>query len=262
MGDSYAKLRGMQTPMPAGPRWYVISLRPRGQHKRLRDVVRSAGHDFIALSPLRIHWRDDMETLAALDVALVADIVVFTSPNAVAGARALTCIPDDSRVAAIGEGTAQALRRAGVLDVQRPVRMESEGLLDLPLLNDVHGRRIGLVTAPGGRDRLAPALRARGAAVLRADVYARETCGLPQSGLRAMRGGHGRLALALSSAEALDATVSQLAPQDLQLLRSARVLSASERLAEHARRLGFSDVVLAHGPRPRQLVDALARHDD
>ncbi|WP_133478471.1 uroporphyrinogen-III synthase [Cognatilysobacter segetis] len=242
-----------------GPRWYVISLRPRGQHQRLRDVARRAGHGVIALSPLRIVHRDDADTRDALRDALDADIVVFTSPNAVAAANASMPLAPRGTTVAIGDGTARALKRAGVDGVLRPARMDSEGALALPVFDSIDGKRIGLVTAPGGRDRLAPALQSRGARVLRADVYAREPCGLPRAGLRALRGGAGRLAIALSSGEALDLAVSQLEPADLARLRGARVLAASERLADHARRLGFSDVVRADGPRPAQLVAALNR---
>jgi uroporphyrinogen-III synthase len=244
-----------------GPRWYVISLRPRGQHQRLRDVAKRAGHGFIALSPLRIVPREDVDTREALRDALAADIVVFTSPNAVAAARALQPLSMQGATVAIGDGTARALKRAGVDDVRRPSRMDSEGVLALPLFGAIDAKSIGLVTAPGGRDRLAPALRSRGARVVRADVYAREPCGLPRAGLRALRGASGRLAIALSSGEALDRAVSQLEPADLARLRGARVLAASDRLVEHARRLGFVDVVRADGPRPAQLVAALNRAD-
>jgi uroporphyrinogen-III synthase len=255
----YAKVRGMHDLLSNGPRWYVISLRPRGQHQRLRDVAKRAGHGFIALSPLRIAMRDGDETRAALRAALDADVVLFTSPNAVAAAKAAMPLSTTATVVAIGDGTARALKRAGIDDVLRPSRMDSEGMLALPLYDRVDGRRVGLVTAPGGRDRLAPALQSRGATVSRADVYQREPCGLPRAGLRALRGAGGRLAIALSSGEALDRAVSQLEPADLARLRGARVLAASDRLVDHARRLGFADVVRAEGPRPAQLVAALNR---
>ncbi|HEY4582829.1 MAG TPA: uroporphyrinogen-III synthase, partial [Lysobacter sp.] len=193
----------MHDSLSTGPRWYVISLRPRGQHQPLRDVARRAGHAAIALSPLRIRMHHDEASRAALAAALACDLVVFTSPNAVAAARSMTALPPGLRTVAIGEGTRRALRRAGIAEVHAPARMDSEGVLDLPVLANVAGLRIGLVSAPGGRNRIAPALHARGARVQRADIYTREPCGLPRAGLRAMRGAAGRLALALSSGEAL-----------------------------------------------------------
>ncbi|WP_187770699.1 uroporphyrinogen-III synthase, partial [Cognatilysobacter lacus] len=138
----YAKLRDMHDSLSTGPRWYVISLRPRGQHQRLRDVAKRAGHGFIALSPLRVAQRDDDATRDALRDALAADIVVFTSPNAVRAASALLPLHTRGAVLAIGDGTARALKRAGVSDVLRPSRMDSEGVLALPALADVSGRSI------------------------------------------------------------------------------------------------------------------------
>ena len=75
----------------------------------------------------------------------------------------------------MGEGTARALQAHGVAEVHAPQRMDSEGLLALPVLADVRGLRIGLVTAPGGRpDRRAVA--AAGATIERADVYRAACC--------------------------------------------------------------------------------------
>jgi uroporphyrinogen-III synthase len=135
--------------------------------------------------------------------------------------------------------------------------MDSEGLLAVPVLLDVRGRALGLVTAPGGRDRIAPALRARGATVLRADVYARVAIAPARRALARLRTlqGH-RLLLALSSAEAL-ASLLDGVPADIRAqLLQARVLAASERLAVLARSRGFGDVVVAASARPRDLLAA------
>ena len=118
---------------------------------------------------------------------VAADIVLFTSPNAVRSAAALQDLSPRRRqvVLAVGSGTRNALRRLGI-DAQAPARMDSEGLLAMAALDDVAGRRIGLVTGAGGRNLLAPALRRRGAEVTRADTYCRVPAALAahgQSGL-------------------------------------------------------------------------------
>ena len=148
------------------PSWYVISLRPRGEHAALRREAAKHGGGLIALSPWRLQLRDDDVAYAALNEALAASRVVFTSPAAVRAAQALQPlqVQPTQIVCAVGAGTAAALRRAGIGDVQSPARMDSEGLLALPVLQEVHGRDVGLVTAPGGRGEIAPALAARGAA--------------------------------------------------------------------------------------------------
>ena len=224
----------------------------------MRRAADAHGLRVLALSPWRIAVRDDIATRDALRAALAAKIVIVTSPAAARAAAALA--PLQARRGqvfyAIGSTTATTLRRMGLGDVSWPQRMDSEGLLALPALRDVHDRDIGLLTAPGGRDRIAPALRARGARVHRADVYAREAMTLSSAPLARLRAFRGPLWLPLSSGEALHAVLAA-APEDIAaMLRGAGVLAASARLAALAREAGCADVRLAAGPRPAQLLAA------
>jgi uroporphyrinogen-III synthase len=160
---------------------------------------------------------------------------------------------------AVGAGTAAALQRAGMADVAAPARMDSEGLLALPGLQDIAGTTIGLVTAPGGRGMLAPELQERGARVLRADVYTRTPVAPAPRALAALREAPGPLVLALSSGEALQRALATVPDDIAAILLGACVVAASDRLAALARGLGFTDVIVAHGPRPRDLLDAAVR---
>ncbi|MFC5578733.1 uroporphyrinogen-III synthase [Lysobacter niabensis] len=244
--------------MPATPPWYVISLRPRGEHAALRRAAARHGGGLIALSPWRLQLRDDATARAAVRSALAASRIVFTSPAAVRAARALQVLKPRRGQAwcAVGAGTAAALRRAGISDVHAPARMDSEGLLSLPVLQDVSGHDVGLVTAPGGRGEITPALLARGAAVLRADAYARVPVPLSTQALQRLRTTDAPLVLALSSGEALQRVLEAL-PADLAgKLRGARVVAASERLQALARGCGFKEIVVARGPRPADLLTA------
>lgn len=248
------------TPLQSdGPRWYVISLRPRGEHTALRQAAARHGAGLIGLSPWQLQVRDDEASRAALRQALAADCVIVTSPSALSAAMHLQPLRArrGQSWCAVGAGTAAALRRAGIDEVLAPSRMDSEGLLALPALQELKGRRVGLLTAPGGRGVLLPALAARGAQVLRADVYERVSVPLSPSPLARLRASSAPLALALSSGEALQRVLDAL-PADLQSrLRQARVLAASERLATLARAHGFTDIALADGPRPAQLLAAM-----
>lgn len=256
-----ATARATAAPSAATPSlaaWTVVSLRPAGQHAALRRAAAARAARLIALSPQRIEAREDAATRADLRAALAASLLVFTSPNAMrAAARLRPLRPRRGQVVcAVGEGTARALRRAGLADVASPARMDSEGLLALPALAGVRGRDVGLITAPGGRDRIAAGLRARGARVLRADVYAREPVPLSPRALAALRRHPARLLLALSSGEALQQVLATAPADILRILRGARVLAASERLLQVARDAGFADVRLARSARPRELIAA------
>ena len=225
-----ARMRAAASPQSLAG-WYVISLRPLGQHAGLRRAAAVHGARLLALSPLRIEARADAATNVALRAALAADVVLFTSPNAVRAATALRALRARRGQAwlGVGAGTAAALRRAGIAHADAPARMDSEGLLALPALQDARGRTIGRVTAPGGRDRLAPALRAIGATVQRADVYARIAIAPSRRALARLRTLDAPLLLALSSAEAL-ASLLAAVPDDIRaILQRTRVVAASAR---------------------------------
>jgi len=242
------------------PGWYVISLRPRGLHAGLRRAAARRGAGLIALSPWLLRDRSDEVTRLTLQRALATPRVLFTSPAAVRAADRLQPLRASGRAdagwIAVGDGTAAALRRAGIAPVLSPRRMDSEGLLSLSQLQAIAGSHIGLVTAPGGRGVLAPALQARGAEVIRADVYERVPVALAPRALAALRGLRQPAVLALSSGEALQRVLAA-APADVgQMLRAGSVVAASERLAGLARECGFARIAIAASARPGDLVDA------
>ncbi|MGO1071029.1 uroporphyrinogen-III synthase [Lysobacter sp. CA199] len=248
------------------PRWYVISLRPSDEHEDLRDIVSQYGGALIELSPWSIRTENTSLARAALADALNARQMLVTSPNAVRALRdlyahdrrqanALPALPaPGQRWLAVGAATAAALREFGIADALWPERMDSEGLLALPQLQHIDGATIGLLTAPGGRGVLAPALQARGARVLRADIYAREPATLSRTEVARLVALDAPAVLALSSGEALQRVFAQLPPQAIERLRGVRVSAASPRLAALARTFGFADVGLADGPGAAQLL--------
>ena len=137
--------------------------------------------------------------------------------------------------------------------------MDSEGLLALPALQALAGRSVGLVTAPGGRGLLADALVARGANLLRANVYTRVADTITPASWQRLSSALARPArtlLALSSGEALQLLLAQVPANLADALREARVVAASERLAQLARDAGFAHVSTASSARPAALVSA------
>lgn len=239
--------------------WTVLSLRPRGQHAGLRAAAARFGARLRAVSPIAIVALDTAQARQSLAAALAGDIVLFTSPNAVRAATAIQTLKPRRGQAwlAVGAGTRGALARIGI-DASAPTRMDSEGLLGLPALADVRGKRIGLVTAPGGRGVLAPALAARGAAVGRADVYLRRSVALSPAQRRALEDAArdpDHVLLALSSGEALVALLAQVPARGL---RGIAVTAASARLGDAARAAGFMRVAVATDARPAALLRAAA----
>ncbi len=239
---------------------YVISLRPVGGHAALRRAAAAHGARVLALSPWKLVACEDAGTRRDLQSALDCPRVIASSPAAVAAARALVALHPrpDQRWFAIGAATARALREAGIETVAAPTRMDSEGLLALPGLRDVAGSRIGLVTAPGGRNEIGPALVRRGAEIVRADVYARQPVAPSSRALAALCALDGPIWLPVSSGEALQRTLASLPERALRSLRRARVVAASDRLAALSHDNGFADVIVAASALPQDLVAAMA----
>jgi uroporphyrinogen-III synthase len=242
--------------------WTVIALRTAEQNAKLRRAVAATGAAFVGLPALRLSpAADPAAARRALDAALACPQCVFTSPAAVRFASRLRPLGGYRGIAlAVGAGTAAALRRAGVGDVQQPTAgMHSEGLLALAALNPP-AATVGLVTAPGGREVIATALAARGARICEAEVYRRGAGRIGPRHVHAVLAGGERIALLLSSGEALGYTTEQLPPPANARLREALVVASSERLLELAGRNGLRRRVLAASPRPADLLAAIGRH--
>ncbi|MBB3342569.1 uroporphyrinogen-III synthase [Luteimonas sp. RC10] len=237
--------------------YYVISLRPVGAHVALRRAAARLGARTFALSPWRIVQRDSDTVRASLQAALDAEIVIFSSPPAVAAAAALQPLlrRDGQDWLGVGAGTAAALADRGVA-VRAPTRMDSEGLLALLPLHDLAGRSVGLVTAPGGRGMIAATLEAAGARLRRADVYARVPVRPSARRLAVLQALPDPWLLPVSSGEALTALLAQVPDTVCVRLQRAQALAASERLAGLARHLGFADVRVAVDARPASLLAA------
>ncbi|PJK06963.1 uroporphyrinogen-III synthase [Lysobacteraceae bacterium NML08-0793] len=243
----------------------LISLRPHGEHAPLRRAARQQGGRVLTLSPWKITPLDDATARTALAEALACPQVIFTSPAAVKAAAALAAFtpPPVAQFLAVGEGTRRALVRAGIAQAIAPERMDSEGLLALPMLaGQAAGARIGLITAPGGRGEIIRQLQARGILVQRADVYQRTPLPLSKRSLaqlaEALRN-NTPLYLALSSGEALT-RISALLPDTLgaAMRAQAAIIAASPRLAELAIGQGFHLHAIARSARPGDLLAALA----
>ncbi|MDV3512559.1 uroporphyrinogen-III synthase [Stenotrophomonas sp. C4297] len=241
------------------PGWTFISLRPQGQNSALRRAVAGQGGHVLALPPWRLQRLNGTPVVHQLQRALNCDRVVFTSPAAVTAAATLLPLAEAQRSPwlTVGEGTARALRAQGVAEVHAPQRMDSEGLLALPVLADVRGLRIGLVTAPGGRGLIAAQLQAAGGSIERADVYQRRLLRLSPRTLARLAHSAYPWVLAVSSGEALLHFWQQLPPALQQRCQAhATAVVASERLGEQAHALGLQRVVRAAGPTTAQLVAA------
>lgn len=153
----------------------VVVTRARAQAGRLRAMLEACGATVIEAPVLRVTYRDE-DLVTDERVASRWDWIVFISQNGVdaffhalerAGrdARAL----GTTRVAAVGDATAGALKRHGIVVDFLPSRATGECLArELPR---VSGARVLLPHGSLHEERLADGLRARGAHIEAVMVY-------------------------------------------------------------------------------------------
>ena len=169
---------------PLGGRTVAVT-RARAQASGLATRLRGLGADVIEAPAIRIQEIEG----PAPDLSRY-DLVCLTSPNGVrllferlhrAGqdARAFGAAGNarPTRIAAIGPGTAAALREHGLIADVVPERFVAEGLVEA--LADVPVSRALIARAAQARDVLPDALRERGAEVDVLDLY--ETVAEPMS---------------------------------------------------------------------------------
>ncbi len=223
----------------------VIVTRPARQAAGLAQQLVVLGATPIIFPAIAILPPADRSALDAAHAGLDHyDVAIFVSANAAEyGVPAAERWPVRLPAYAPGPGTAAALVAAGLTDVRIPATtFDSEGLLALPELADVAGKRIVVFRGNGGREFLGDTLRTRGATVDHVGCYRRE---LPRGGadglVEVLRDGRAQ-ALTLTSSEGLDNLIALLDPASRKLLQALPAFVPHPRIAEHACALGFRAV--------------------
>lgn len=241
----------------------VAITRPAGTAAALAAAVRGRGGIPVLLPGLSLRQAEDVQAAAIeLDHALTADVIVFTSPAAVAHAQQLHRLVTQAQVCALGAGTAKALARAGIKDVRFPDREDSEGLLAMDIMSQLGHARVALVGAAGGRGILRSVLRERSARFDEVLVYRRGPARLDARHRGAASAFTRRDRVLLSSAEALENLRQGLAGLPWQALLGAAWIVSSERLATMARDAGIATVHVASSAQGPALLDMAAHVRD
>lgn len=227
----------------------ILITRPRDQAVALAQLVEQAGGRPL-LAPL-------------LEVAPVADLTqlrrqlahpdrfqlaIFISPNAVrygmAALQSSSPLPPRMRIAAVGQGSARALRALGIQQVIAPQdRFDSEALLALAELQEVAGWQVIIFRGNGGRELLGDTLKARGASVEYATCYHRLKPSLDLNAVLAARPD----ILTVTSSEALQHLWEQTPEALRPRLTALPLFAPHERIAALARELGWREAIATSG---------------
>lgn len=237
----------------------VLVTRPAEQAQRLGEAIEAAHGRPILLPCVEIAGPADPAAVKAqLKGAGRYDLLVFVSVNAVQHAFDLLpdSLPASQQIAAVGAATAARLEACGLDATLVPERFDSEGLLALPQLADMTGKRVLILRGNGGRELIADTLRERGAEVDYAEVYQRL---LPKRSTANLVAGWERWvdAVTVTSGEILDNLFTLLGGDGATKLQQTPLVVVSQRLAEHARARGCRRLYLAPDASDAALLNSL-----
>jgi uroporphyrinogen III methyltransferase / synthase len=237
----------------------VVVTRARAQASALARTLRGLGAEVVELPAIRIEPRlDSDEVRRAVDDVYSYALICLTSPNGVRLLfEALANVGRDARalanatVAAIGPGTAEALRERGVIADVVPERSVAEALVEALADVDVSGRPVLVARAAEARDVLPDALRQRGAEVDVVALYETIAEDPDQAAVEAAQGADYVTFTSSSTVRNfLDAVGDRFPPR-------ARVASIGPVTSGTAREAGLEVHVEADRHDPEGLVEAL-----
>lgn len=245
----------------------ILITRPARQSANLARLVREAGGEAILFPTLEITGIDDCTPLyAIIDRLEQYGLAIFISPNAVEQGVALIRsrreLPPGLKIAAVGQGSTDALARLGVAKVlAAPGCNDSEALLALPELQQVAGLRVVIFRGVGGRETLKKELTRRGAEVTYVECYRRSMPVSDPVPLQAL-GDAGKIsAITITSAESLRNLCTLLGENGRgghapAWLKHAPLFAPHPRIAAAAHEAGWEQV-FATEPGDAGLVNSL-----
>lgn len=240
--------------------------RPKPQGEVLCQHLQAQGYETVFLPVIEIKALSDTSLLRE-QIAQLGHYAwaIFISRSAVATSAALIHqewpqLPAQLKVAAVGEGTAEALKQANLpVTIYPPVQWSSEGLLALPEFQDLTEKKLAIFCGQGGRELLATTLQQRGAEVTRFVSYQRV---LPELDLKPyldlLR--HKQVdALVSTSVDSLTNLKKLFAGTEWQNLKKIPLVLISERIMIQAKELGFESCFLAKAASHEGISQALNR---
>jgi len=150
----------------------VLVTRPEHQADALCQLIEKNGGKAIRFPTMIIQPASDQTRLKNL-MRKHYDIAIFVSANAVSHAMPLWPV-HALKIIAIGHGTAKALQKNNAHVDAIPQNYNSEGLLALPMLDQIKGKAIVIFCGENSRPLLRETLEKRGAHVESAICYRRK----------------------------------------------------------------------------------------
>lgn len=242
----------------------IAITRPQRQNDALIEQLRARGADATAIPLLSIEPLTDpaqrQHIVHCLQTLPQYYAAIFVSQNA--AEQMLAALADHQlpwptalHTIAVGSATAQYLADHGIVATS-PTRMDSEGMLALPVLQTVQDQRCLIIRGAGGRTTLANTLRARGANVDFCELYRRT---LPTAAAASWQQWidcqHARALVCINSVESLQhlLQIDAQAPTRGNLT----LIVPGARVARHAQEAGFVQLHTADNATDASMLQAI-----
>ncbi|QSO22456.1 uroporphyrinogen-III synthase [Aeromonas caviae] len=235
-----------------------LVVRPAAQANQLVQMLRQLGHAPLCCPLLETRPGCDLPHLG--DMLREADLVIAVSMHAVHFAHYFLLQTGQTwphiDYFAVGQASADAFAEAGI-QALCPADPRSEGLLALPALQGVSGRRVLILRGNDGRDLIARTLASRGALVHYCATYERHYPDLDGDSLTRHWQAAGLDSLLITSGELLQRLLALVPGPQHPWLYDRLLVVPSPRVAEMAEGAGFTRIVIAQGASNQALVAAL-----
>ncbi len=235
-----------------------LVVRPAAQANQLVQMLRQLGHAPLCCPLLETRPGCDLPHLG--EMLREADLVIAVSMHAVHFAHYFLLQTGQTwphiDYFAVGQASADAFAEAGI-QALCPADPRSEGLLALPALQGVSGRRVLILRGNDGRDLIARTLASRGALVHYCATYERHYPDLDGDALTRHWQAAGLDSLLITSGELLQRLLALVPGPQHPWLYGRLLVVPSPRVAEMAEGAGFTRIVIAQGASNQALVAAL-----
>ncbi|RDI38370.1 uroporphyrinogen-III synthase [Aquicella lusitana] len=244
----------------------ILVTRPDPAGSMLCALIKAEGDQAVHLPAMRFEpLVDQPDFQSALDHLGEQDWVLFVSPQAVYASIAAIrkkwpVLPPQLKFAAVGEGTAKALKEAGYLMAVHPQgEWNSESVLELPAFRSVAGQKIAIIQGEGGRERLPKALADRGATITQLIAYQRQLPNVEMAPFIKLLNQRGLDAVICTSFEGVQNIKKLFTDASWPILRSTPLIVVSERIKTLAHALGFQTIWVARNASHPAILECLVQ---
>jgi uroporphyrinogen-III synthase len=239
----------------------VLNTRPTSSNRETTQVFHNNGFDVIEFPCIEIACIQDKSIQQQIVLTKQADVIIFTSQNAVNCAFGLYPnwkIPIATIIIAVGHKTSECLEQNCGADIWVPKIQNSQGVIDL-LKGIKNFHNISLITAANGRQEIQKFATSIGVELQQINVYQRQ---LPHVNDAALRD----LTAQIDSQEINILATSVTTLENLKLLLPSSywqkfllntVVCASSRIEEKAKSMGFTQIINSHSAKAENMSKAI-----